>query len=196
MGKGAATRQAIVGRALMLATTDGFERLSIGGLAKEVGMSKSGLFAHFQSKEQLQLAVLTEASERFIADVIAPALKEARGEPRIVALFELWLPWEKAFPGGCPYQTAVVEFDDRSGPLHDYVVQTQRDWTETVETAARIAVAEGHFRPDLDVARFAFQFQAIALGFHRHRRLFGDGNEEALARAAFEDLLAGARAAR
>src|SRR5512134_2789942 len=104
MAKGEATREAILDRALSIASQTGLEGLTMGSLAKEVRLSKSGLFAHFQSKEQLQLDVLETAVARFIETVIAPALREARGEPRVLALFERWLEWESApfLPGGCP----------------------------------------------------------------------------------------------
>jgi AcrR family transcriptional regulator len=138
MGKGAETRDLILRRALDLASIDGLEQLTIGLLAKTVGMSKSGLFAHFKSKEQLQLSVLQAATERFVRDVVSPALRRPRGRPRVEALFELWLAWESAFPGGCPYQAAIVEFDDRPGVVRDYLVETQRDWQDAITQAVRI----------------------------------------------------------
>ena len=98
-----------------MATQTGLEGLSMGSLAKEVKLSKSGLFSHFQSKEQLQLDVLETAVGRFIATVVAPALRERRGEPRVRALFDRWLDWEDAsfLPGGCPFVALASELDDR-----------------------------------------------------------------------------------
>jgi len=194
MGKGAETRDLILRRALDLASIEGLEQLTIGLLARTVGMSKSGLFAHFKSKEQLQLSVLQAATERFVREVIAPALREPRGEPRVQALFERWLGWEASFPGGCPYQTAIIEFDDRPGIVRDYLVETQRDWQDALTTAARIALEEGHFRKDLDPETFAFQFTCLALGYYQHKHLFRDGSSKARTRDAFEQLLESARA--
>ena len=193
MGKGAETRDLILRQALELASIEGLEQLTIGVLAKTVGMSKSGLFAHFKSKEQLQLSVLRAATDRFIAEVISPALKKPRGEPRIRAFFDRWLAWEGRFSGGCPYQTAIVEFDDKPGPVRDYLVQTQRDWRGAIRTATRIAVEEGHFRPDLQVETFAFQVMSLVVGYYQHKHLFRDGTAEQLTRDAFDALLTSAR---
>lgn len=194
MGKGADTRDLILKRALDLASIEGLEQLSIGRLAKTVGMSKSGLFAHFKSKELLQLSVLQTATERFVRKVVAPALREPRGEPRVQALFNHWLAWEAAFTGGCPYQTAIIEFDHRPGVVRDYLLETQRDWQDSITTAARIAVEEGHFRTELDPATFAFQFTCLALGYYQHKHLFRDGTSTARTQQAFEQLLESARA--
>ena len=152
MAKGEATKEAILERALSMATRTGIEGLTMGTLAKEANLSKSGLFAHFQSKEQLQLDVLETAATRFIEMVIAPALREPRGEPRVRALFERWMEWEKApfLPGGCPFIALANELDDRPGPVREKLVAYQRDWLQSLATAARIAVTEGHFRADLD----------------------------------------------
>jgi AcrR family transcriptional regulator len=194
VGKGADTRDLILRRALDLASIDGLEQLSIGLLAKTVGMSKSGLFAHFKSKEQLQLSVLEAATERFVREVVSPALRKPRGEPRVTALFEQWLGWESSFRGGCPYQAAIVEFDDRPGIVRDYLVETQQDWQDTIAQAVRIAIHEGHFRQDLEPETFAFQFMCLALGYYQHKHLFRDGTSEARTRKAFENLLDRARA--
>jgi AcrR family transcriptional regulator len=194
MGKGAETRDLILRRALDLASIDGLEQLTIGLLAKTVGMSKSGLFAHFKSKEQLQLSVLQAATERFVRDVVSPALRRPRGRPRVEALFELWLAWESAFPGGCPYQAAIVEFDDRPGVVRDYLVETQRDWQDAITQAVRIAIEEGHFRADLEPETFGFQFTCLAVGYYQHKHLFRDGTSKARTQKAFENLLDRARA--
>lgn len=196
MAKGEATREAILERALSMATQTGLEGLTMGSLAKEVGFSKSGLFAHFQSKEQLQLDVLETAVARFIETVMAPALRERRGEPRVRALFDRWLEWEDApfLPGGCPFVSFATELDDRPGPVRDRLVGYQRDWLQALATAARIAVDEQHFRSDLDSAQFAFSLYSIILSYHYYSRLLRDPAAEALARRAFETLLAASRA--
>ncbi len=196
MGKGDETRSGILGAALSLASEAGVGGLSIGALAERVGMSKSGLFAHFGSKEELQVAVLDEAARRFVELVVAPALKERRGEPRVRALFERWMLWSKQDfqPGGCVFLAASVELDDRPGLARDRLVATQRDWLSTLATAARIAVEEGHFRADLDVDQFAFELYAIAQGYHQHTRLLRDPKAARRARAAFDRLVADAHA--
>lgn len=196
MGKGEKTRATILQMALADASERGLEGLSIGGLAERAHMSKSGLFAHFGSKDELQLAVLAEAVDRFVELVIAPALKEPRGEPRFRALFERWLQWARQDfqPGGCIFLAAAVELDDRPGPARDRLVASQRDWLDVLANAARIAVEEGHFRRDLDVAQLAFEMYAMAQGFHQLERLMRDPRAEARARAAFERLMCDARA--
>lgn len=195
MSKGEETRSAILDTALALASTGGLEGLSIGGLAREVGLSKSGLFAHFNSKENLQLQVLETATERFVASVVLPSLREPRGEPRVLALFERWLAWTKSsfLPGGCPFVATAVELDDRPGPLRDYLVDAQTRWLATMARAAAIAVEEGHFRSDLDTEQLAYELYSILLAYHLFRRLLRDPKAEARSRRAFERLVESAR---
>jgi len=191
MSKGEETRSAIVGEALSQASRFGLEALSIGGLARRVGMSKSGLFAHFESKEALQLQVLESSVERFVEQVVAPALKEPRGIPRIAAFFERWLAWEHdpMLPGGCVFMQLANELDDRPGPLRDRLVGCQRDWVGALATAARIAVDEGHFRADLDCQQLAYDLYSIMLAYHHFHRLLRDEHAEQRARRAFRTLL-------
>lgn len=185
----------MLGAALSLATQVGLEGVTIGKLADHVGMSKSGLFAHFASKENLQIAILEEAIARFIAFVVAPALRKPRGEPRVRALFERWLEWSKAefLPGGCIFVVAGVELDDKPGPARDRFVASQRDWLATLAQAARIAIDEKHFRKDLDCEQLAYEIHAIAYGYHFARKIVDAGEAERRARAAFDRLLADAR---
>ena len=145
MGKGEQTRGAILERGVALASVVGLEGLSIGELAAATGLSKSGLFAHFGSKEALQIQVLESAAARFVDMVFAPALKEPRGEPRLRALFENWLAWEASdfLPGGCLFMATAAELDDRPGPVRDHLVRTLNDWLDTVANAVRLAVTEG-----------------------------------------------------
>ena len=191
MAKGEETRDRILQHALAIAGEVGFEGLSIGELAKAVDMSKSGLFAHFDSKEDLQIQALAAASRSFLTNVITPALREPRGEPRIRALFERWMTWEegRVTPGGCPFVTASWEYDDRPGQVRDAVVAAQRDWVDTVATAARIAVEEGHFRHDVDPHQFGFEIYGIFLSFHLYHRLLREPDARQRAGAAFERLL-------
>jgi len=195
--KGERTREAILAHALGLATRIGFEGLHIGRLAEDLRMSKSGLFAHFRSKEALQIEILKMAGSRMIDDVVKPALAIPRGEPRVRALFERWLAWEQSpsLPGGCPFIAASFELDDRPGPVRDFVVRNLRDWTDTLAGAARIAVQERHFRADLDCEQFAHDCQGIGLAFVHASRLMRDPKARLRADTAFEALLGAARAA-
>jgi AcrR family transcriptional regulator len=194
--KGEQTRDAILMHALGLATRVGLEGLTIGRLADDLGMSKSGLFAHFRSKEALQIDILRLAGARMVEAVVKPALAVPRGEPRVRALFENWLAWEQSpsLPGGCPFMAASFELDDRPGPVRDFVVQNLRDWSDTLAGAARIAVREGHFRADLDCEQFAHECGGIALGFVHASRLIRDPKAHARAETAFEALLRASRA--
>ncbi len=191
--KGEATRQAILDRAFELANVVGVSGLSIGQLAEATQLSKSGLFAHFGSKEALEVAVVGEASRRFVQAVMVPALREPRGEPRVRALFERWLAWGLR-PGGCFFVGASTELDDRPGPPRDALVQSSKDWIDELGKAARIAVAEGHFRRDLDIAQFAFEEYSIMLGAHLFVRFVGDRDGVTRSRTAFERLLEAAGA--
>ena len=196
MGKGAATKDRIIESALRTASVEGLEGISLGRLASDVGMSKSGLFAHFQSKEELQLEVLDAAARKFEEIVIRSALAIPRGEPRVRSLFEHWLTWERneSLPGGCVFMHAAAELDDRPGPPRDALVSWQRRWLDFLAQAARIAVGEGHFRADLDVELFAFQQLGLVLGYFHSRRLLDDPHAEERARRAFDALVASARA--
>jgi AcrR family transcriptional regulator len=195
MPKGAETRRAILDHALEVATKEGLEGLTIGRLAQDLQLSKSGLFAHFRGKDALLLQVLETARTRFVEQVVKPGLAAPRGEPRVRALFESWLAWEhsKALPGGCPFVAAGVELDDRPGPARDYLVQSQKDWLDLIATSARAGVREGHFRPDFDAEQFAYEFHGIMLSYHHVARLLRDPNADARVRQAFESLLARAR---
>ncbi len=195
MGKGELTRQAVVDRAVGLASSVGLEGLTIGRLADELELSKSGLFAHFGSKEALQMQVLERAAERFIDVVVKPALAAPRGEPRVRALFERWRTWPKAVPqpGGCLFVAASAELDDRPGPARELLVKLQRDWLDTLAGAVRIAVAEGHFRKQVDAQQFAFEMYALMLMGHLAARLLRDPKAGERTRRAFEALLDAAR---
>ena len=196
MRKGEQTRQTIIDHALKLATQVGYQGLTIGRLADDLNLSKSGLFAHFKSKEELQLEVLRRAADRFIADVVRPALSAPRGEPRLRALFERQIAWERTWdklPGGCPIVSAAIELDDCPGRARDFLVQSQRDWAETLANAARAAIREGHFRDDLDCEQFAYDFSGIMLAYHHAARLMKDARARERAEASFEALLRAAR---
>jgi AcrR family transcriptional regulator len=195
MSKGGHTREVILDTALASASRVGLAALSIGELAREVGMSKSGLFAHFDSKENLQLEVLKVATAHYIDVVVAPALRQPRGERRVRALFENWFDWscKSDLPGGCLFIAAASELDDQPGPLRDYLAASQRDWLGVLAQAARIAVEEGHFRQDLDSEQFAFDLYSIILAYHHFNRLLRLPNARERAWRAFEQLVESAR---
>jgi AcrR family transcriptional regulator len=198
MGKGEQTRDAILERAIRLASEVGLEGVTIGRLADSLELSKSGLFAHFASKEALQVQTLDRAAERFIDVVVRPALAAPRGEPRLRALFERWLRWPRVVPqpGGCIFVQAAVELDDRPGPARDRFVKLQREWLEAIATTVRGACEQGHLRADVDGQQFAFELYGIMLVSHHYARLLRDRTAEDRARRAFERLLEGARPAR
>ena len=195
MRKGEATRATILRHAATVASVDGLEGLSIGRLADLTGLSKSGLFGHFGSKEALQQAVLESVVDDFRETVILPALRAPTGLERLEQLFVAWLGWATAErAGGCPLLGASVELDDRPGALRDYLVDKQRAWLDCIARIAARAVAEGAFRADLDVAQFAFEFNNIGLGFNFAYRLIGDARAADRATRAFRTLFASALA--
>jgi AcrR family transcriptional regulator len=197
VSKGEATKAAILHQAVALASVNGLEGLSIGRLAELTGLSKSGLFGHFGSKEALQRAVLESVVEDFRAAVIAPALKDSSGTGSLHRLFAGWLAWAAADDksGGCPLLGAAIELDDQPGRLRDYLVEQQKAWFDCIARAAAKAVAQGEFRRDLDVQQFAFEFHGIGLGFNFAHRLLDDRKAGARAKQAFQRLAAASAAA-
>lgn len=172
--KGAATRDAIVDRAHEIARFAGLEGLSIGPLAQAVGMSKSGVFAHFGSREDLQLAVLEEAARRFAEGVLAPALARPRGLPRLRAIMRNWFDWVRGnSDGGCVLLSSVAEYDDRPGVLRDRVVANEQRWRDALRRAVGQAIDSGHLRPG-DIDQYVFELYAIPLAVHHQAGLFGD----------------------
>jgi AcrR family transcriptional regulator len=194
MRKGDATRAAILERGVRHATQTGLEGLSIGRLATELGLSKSGLFAHFRSKEALQIQVLDASAERFVQEVVRPALREPRGERRLRAIFERWLAWTQtnSGPGGCLF-VAAAELDDRPGAVRERLVALQKGWLEILATVYRTGVEERQFRRDVEPDQFAYDLYSVMLGFHHAARLLRDPNADARANAAFERLIASVR---
>ncbi|MCS6911970.1 MAG: TetR/AcrR family transcriptional regulator [Myxococcales bacterium] len=193
MHRGNATRQTILEQAMRMSSLYGLEGVTIGGLAAALSMSKSGLFSHFGSKESLQVEILRAAAQRFTQQVVAPALAGPPGEPRVRALFEGWLDWSRGLPGGCLFVAAAVDMDDRPGPARETLVLVQREWLGVLADAARSAIEEGHFRPDLDPAQFAFEAYALLLGCHHYNRLLHDPRALERTHNAFEALLYAAR---
>jgi AcrR family transcriptional regulator len=195
MGKGEETKAAILDQAVEIASEVGFTGLTIGQLAERTGLSKSGLFAHFRSKEALQRETLARARERLTDVVVRPTLATPRGVARVRSLFDLWLLWaSEVLEGGCIFVTGSIEYDDRPGPMRDALVQGEKDWTEFIVTVAGTAVSEGDFRADLDTEQFAFVVQALMYGYHHSSRLMKDPKALDRTRAAFDQLLAASAA--
>ncbi len=196
MSKGAETRERILNQAFRLAARDGLDGLSLSMLANEIGMSKSGLFAHFKSKESLQVELLKQARSEFEAEVWTRALRAPRGEPRIRKLFESWIAWtdQPSLPGGCLFMAASIELDDRQGPPRDVLVAGQTVLLSAVAKAARIAIEEGHFDSKLDCDQFAFELQGILFAYNHYRRLLADRSAKSRAQKAFDSLIERSRA--
>ncbi len=164
--KGERTRQSILDRAVDIASLDGLQGLTIGRLAEELGMSKSGLFAHFGSKEDLQIATIEAASQRYINEIFTEALRQPRGYPRLVAICDSWLSYirRSVFPGGCFFAAASFEFDSRPGPVRDRIRKMMDDWMHALERSIRMAKDEGHLKEDVDPSQLAFELNALFFG--------------------------------
>ena len=173
--RGLKTRRAILRKAVNIASLEGLEGLTIGELASTLRISKSGLFAHFGSKEDLQCAVVDEARDIFIEKVIRPAA-QLRGLRLLRALCENLLAYgeEKTFPGGCFFSAASLEFDDRPGPVRDRIVGLMKKWLGNLERAARDAQDAGEIRQDVDARQLAFEIHALDMGGNWSSRLFRD----------------------
>lgn len=195
MTKGGRTRETALREALAQSSHVGLQGITIGGLADSLEMSKSGLFAHFRSKEQLQIGVMDLAGELFARRVVTPALEAPRGEPRLRVAFERWLGWDGyadyALPGGCIFVTAAREFDDEpDGPVRDRIVAQQQEWLDALARMVSGGVREGQFRPDVDPDQVAHDLNALMLGYHFAARLLRDEQAADRARRSFERLLA------
>lgn len=181
--KGSQTRATILDRAVDLASVEGLEGLTIGRLAAELRMSKSGLFAHFGSKQELQLATIAAAAERFKGKVVDPVLELPDGAPRLRGMAERYLDQLGDYSGGCFWAATSAEYDDRPGPVRDAIAGALDAWTDELERQARIAGVE-------DPERFAFELYALVTGTNARYRLSGDRRVFDYARAAIERLLA------
>lgn len=196
MSKGLETRRTILDHATREAARVGLSGLTIGSLASGLGLSKSGVFAHFSSKEALEAAVIDYAAERFTDEVIRPALRTARGEGRVRALFDGWIEWfaRESDGRGCVFVGAASELDDRPGLARDRLVAQQQDWLEFLASVAVVAVKEGQFRADLDPLQFAYEAMGVMFGLHHAHRLLEDPLAHTRARTALERLIVDARA--
>ena len=190
LSKGEETRAVILKAALQHASVAGFEGLTIGTLAAETGLSKSGLFAHFGSKEELQIATLDEAVRRFNEAALMPALAAPRGLKRLTALTESWLTWtQRCELKGCPMMTAAQEFDDKVGLVRDAVVEHMQRMNDGLVKSIQAAITNGEFAADTDAEQIAFEMFGIISSTYRSRNLFQDKNANMRAKRAFERLM-------
>lgn len=191
MSKAERTRSSILDAAVALASLRGFEALSIGSLAERVGISKSGVFGHFGSREELQIAAIEAAATRFSELVYRPALNAPRGVARLSALIDNWLGWVEhcGWDGGCPLENAIHEFADRPGPVRDAVVAHFSRLERELARTARLCVDTGEFDAALDVDLFVFRVMAVVMAFHYRRRLLDGRRAEVYTRAAFAALI-------
>lgn len=188
---GERTRQSILETAVDLASAEGLEGLTIGRLAAEMKMSKSGLFAHFGSKEELQLATVDAAREVFIREVIRPAFQTKEGLLRLWKLCDIWLGYihDGVFRGGCFFAAAASEFDSRPGPVRDRIAEIMKEWLATLRRAVVDAQEAGQLESGVDPAQLAFEFNALELGANWAFQLYGDRQSFARARDAILERL-------
>ena len=189
--KGQQTRAAILEAALGLASHMGLEGLSIGALAEVMQMSKSGVFAHFGSREELQISVIREYHARFEEEVFFPAVQEARGLPRVRALFERWVRRVSVeVDSGCIYISGAVEFDDRPGPVRDALATMVQSWHAALDRAIRLAIDVGHLRADADPTQMLFEVHGLILALHHDARFLRSPGATDRARHGFDRILA------
>ena len=195
--KGEQTRAAILDAALELASRDGLEGLTIGVLADRIGMSKSGVFAHFGSREDLQIDVLKLYNHQFEQDVFYPSIREPRGLPRLQSLFRRWVDRVSLeIASGCIYISGAVEYDDRPGPIRDQLLDMVDTWQRALQRAAQQAIDEGHLRPDTDAKQLVFEMYGLVLALHHDARFIRSPGSIARAHEGFQRLIAGARTSR
>jgi AcrR family transcriptional regulator len=191
MTKGSDTRERILDTAFRMAAVLGLDGLSLSDIATQLGISKSGIFAHFRSKELLQIEMLRTGATKFVETVLAPAFRQPRGLPRLIAAFNNWIQWTNnpRLPGGCLLMAAAVEMDDRDGPVRDVVVSLQRELLASMAKTAGICIEEGHLSRKVDAEQFAFELYGILLSFNHSHRLLRDKSAARRARTAFQRLL-------
>jgi AcrR family transcriptional regulator len=189
MKKGEETKMAILDAGLDMASQLGLEGVSIGSLAKTINMSKSGLFAHFQSKENLQLEILNHAARLFSEGVVIPALKTEAGVPRIKALVNNWVEWASRLTGGCIFVSASADYTDRPGKVRECLLGQQNDWIDCLRRLCESAIRVGDFRENIDCEQFAFDLYSLLLGFHLYDKLLDDAEIEKRQEFSLDRLL-------
>jgi AcrR family transcriptional regulator len=190
--QGERTRRAILEAAVHIASAEGLEGLTIGRLATELSMSKSGLFAHFGSKADLQVATVEAARAIFIREVVKPAFESAQGLLRLWKLCDIWLAYVQSgvFRGGCFFAAVAAEFDGRPGPVRDRIAEIMKEWLVTLRKAIVEAQKAGHLNKDIDPTQLAFEFNSLELGANWAYQLYGDLRAFNRAREAIRERLA------
>jgi AcrR family transcriptional regulator len=185
------TRDRILESGLRLLSTSGLAGVTLGALADEVGMSKSGLFAHFKSKEEVEIALLGRTFEVATSQVMGKAMRAPEGLPRLKAAALGWFGWfvKAGFPGGCPMAAALFELDDVKGPVRDKVLLHVKQWNEALKQLVMDAIRKKDLRKDLDIDQFMWELRGIYLGHHVSLRFFHDPAANSRAERAFQDLI-------
>jgi len=189
MKKGKDTKYAILEIALDMASQLSLESVTIGSLAKATNMSKSGLFAHFQSKENLQIEILKFAASHFTGHVVLPALRKKAGIPRIKTLVDNWIQWGARLKGGCIFVSAGTEFSERPGKVRDFLLYQQEEWIASLKKIARSAIRANVFRADIDCEQFAFDLYSLLLGYHYYHILLRHHSSGKHQEAALDRLI-------
>ena len=192
---GTATREKIMRQGLALMSQSGLGGVTLGVLADQVGMSKSGLFAHFRSKEDVQVELLDHMADFVQARVLTPSMSAAEGLPRLRALMGKWFGWAQraGLPGGCPVAAGLFEFDDVEGRVRDKILAMEAEWRQLLTQLVQRAVDLGHLRRDLDVNQFVWELCGIYLAHHAAHRFLRSADADARAQTAIESLIARAR---
>ncbi|HEX6969509.1 MAG TPA: TetR/AcrR family transcriptional regulator [Micromonosporaceae bacterium] len=190
IARGERTRMAVLDTAVALATANGLDGLSLSQLAAALGVSKSGLFAHWRSKEELQLATVERAREQWMEHIVRPALAAPKGIRRLWALHETRLAFYRAavLPGGCFFANIQFEYNARSGPVRDRVAEVLAEWTALLERLVTASVSAGELPADTDAARLAYEIDALGLAAVLKSRLLSDTAYTYARRAALDRL--------
>jgi len=185
------TLTAILDAAIEMAATDGLESLTIGEVAKRLGLSKSGVFSRVGSREALQIAVIEEYDRRFLQDVFVPAMREPRGLPRLNAIMRLWLQRARhvEIRQGCIYCAGAFEFDDRDGPLREKLLEGVQGWRTALKRTVIQAIDAGHLRPDIDADQLVFEMDGLFIALMRDARFLRDPRAADRAWVAYERLV-------
>jgi AcrR family transcriptional regulator len=187
----ASTRERILSEGLALMSQSGLSGVTLGVLADQVGMSKSGLFAHFRSKEDVQIELLTHMAEFAAEHVVRPSMAAKEGLPRLYALVRNWFGWAQraGLPGGCPVAAGLFEFDDVEGRVRNKILQMEGQWRQLLTQLVQRSVDLGHLRRDLDVDQFVWELSGIYLGHHAAHRFLRASDADSRAQTAFKALL-------
>jgi AcrR family transcriptional regulator len=188
---GRATRDRILDAGLDLLSTSGFAGVTVGVLANQVGMSKSGLFAHFKSKEELDIALLERMLELASKNIVVPAMRARQGLPRLTMFVENWFGWSTraGLPGGCPAAAGMFELDDVEGPVREKLLELERQWNETLKQFIAESIVTGDLRKDLDIDQFIWELMGFCLSHHASRRFMRYRDANMRARKAFQVLI-------